>query len=56
MKLSLPQKEINGALPSFTPQFKGSVLFFAGLKKSHPILDQTQGFGAVFPDFTEHFI
>jgi hypothetical protein len=39
-----------------SPPSSRVMYFFAGFKKSHPILDQTQGFGAVFPDFTEHSI
>jgi len=47
MKLSLPQK--NGANLSFTPPpLKANVLFCRFCLGSHPVLDQTQGFGALF--------
>ncbi len=45
MKLSLSQK--NGAFLSFTP-LKATVLFCRFFKKSHPVLDQTEGSDVVF--------
>jgi hypothetical protein len=38
----------SAAFLSLTLPVKAKVLFLGGFKKSHPVLDQTQGTGAVF--------
>jgi hypothetical protein len=46
IKLSLPQKI--GAFLSFTSLLNANVFYCKLFFESHPILDQTQGSGAVF--------